>query len=99
NLIRTNIAQAAHRHRQLPRLLSVKATIQLLDETVRRGMHLIKQSVETYGVCLLKAIASTKIGKRKRMPQPRAIKQRPKAYPLLKEPREIACQKLIKTGR
>jgi hypothetical protein len=42
----------------------------------------------------LEAMASTPIGKQKRKNQPRAVKRQLKAYPLLTEPREIACQRL-----
>ncbi len=41
---------------------------------------------------VLKAIASTPIGQQKRKTQPRAIKRRPKPYPLLMIPRNEACQ-------
>jgi len=40
------------------------------------------------------SIASTMIRQRKRKPQPRHVKLRRKPYPLLKEAREIAAQKL-----
>jgi hypothetical protein len=40
---------------------------------------------------LLKAIASTPIGMQKRGSQPRAIKRRPKPYPLLTTPRKEAA--------
>jgi len=92
NLIRTTIAQAAKRHNKLPRSLSVKAAIQLLS-AARQQVR--KQPSITFTAMILKAIASTMIGQRKRKPQPRAVKRRPKAYPLLMESREIACSKLI----
>jgi len=41
---------------------------------------------------LLSAIASIPIGQQKRKVQPRAIKRRPKAYSLLTEPRDQACE-------
>jgi hypothetical protein len=41
---------------------------------------------------LLMAIASIAIGQQKRMKQPRAIKRRPKPYPLLTIPRKQACE-------
>ncbi len=40
---------------------------------------------------LFKAIASTPVGLQKRKNQPRAIKRRPKPYPLLMIPRQEAC--------
>lgn len=94
NLIRTNIAQAAKQHRVLPRLISFKAAAQLLTATMRQLVHGGKKQLITLCEIVLKAIASTKIGQRKRKAQPRAIKRRPKAYPLLVEPRDVACEKL-----
>ena len=41
---------------------------------------------------ILSAIASIPIGQQKRKAQPRAIKRRPKPYPLLKESRDLACE-------
>jgi hypothetical protein len=90
NLIRTNIAQAAKQYNQLPRSLSFKAAAQLLSAAMRS----VKKQSTAFYTSILKAIASTKIGQRKRRPQPRATKRRPKAYPLLMEPRNMACQKL-----
>ena len=43
---------------------------------------------------LFKAIASTPVGLQKRKNQPRAIKRRPKPYPLLMIPRREACATL-----
>jgi hypothetical protein len=43
---------------------------------------------------LFKAIASTAVGLQKRKNQPRAIKRRPKPYPLLTIPRREACAML-----
>ncbi|MBL6987578.1 MAG: IS4 family transposase, partial [Methylobacter sp.] len=39
---------------------------------------------------LLKAMASTAIGRQKRKSQPRAVKRRPKPFPLLTAPRNEA---------
>ncbi len=93
NLIRTNIAQAEKQYNLLPRLLSFKAAAQLLSATMRSA----KKRSKTFCTSILKAIASTKIGHRKRKPQPRAIKRRMKAYPLLMEPRIVACQKILQS--
>lgn len=37
---------------------------------------------------LLKAMANTEVGKRKRPNEPRIIKRRPKAFPLMTKPRK-----------
>jgi hypothetical protein len=85
------MAHAAQRHQQIPRRFSFKATVQLLQAMKSQLLHLSQQALEA----LLKAIVSTRIGQRKRPPQPRAVKQRPKPYPRLAVPRKIACQQLV----
>ena len=91
NFVRAAMAHAAQRHRQLPRALSFKATVQLIDAIKTQLLDLSHSALEA----LLKAIASTPIGQRQRAPQPRAVKQRPKPYPRLAVPRKIACQQLV----
>ena len=91
NFIRAAMAHAAQRHQQLPRALSFKATVQLIDAMKTQLLDLSHSALEA----LLKAIASTPIGQRQRTPQPRAVKQRPKPYPRLAVPRKIACQQLV----
>jgi DNA topoisomerase IB len=91
NLIRGNIAESANRHNKIPRRISFKSAVQLLDAArIKVGnlsLKIIRNAYET----LLKIIASTSTEKRNRPPQPRAIKRRPKAYPLLTVPRAEAC--------
>jgi len=95
NLIRTNIAQAAKQHNTLPRSISFKASVQLLSAAMRQFVHGSKKQLMDLYKAILKAIISTKVGLRKRKAQPRAVKRRPKAYPLLMEPRSVACERLI----
>lgn len=58
--------------------------IQLVVHSGKRLKHVIDE--------ILNAIVSIPIGQQKRAPQPRAIKRRPKPYPLLTIPRHQACQ-------
>ena len=58
------------------------------DINLKTWLAITEESI--YG--LLNAIASIPIGQQKRKAQPRAIKRRPKAYPLLTEPRGQACE-------
>lgn len=87
NLIRTHIAQAAAIHNKLPRLISFRAAVQLVNQAALQLAHLVgalmKNSLDT----MLAMIVATPIGQRKRKKQPRAIKRRPKPYPLLTQPR------------
>ncbi len=91
NIIRGNLAQAAILHEKIPRQLSfrsavqlvIKASMQIVDLT---GSRLISALQE-----LLKAMASTTIGKQKRKSQTRAVKRRPKPFPLLSVSRNEGC--------
>jgi len=57
---------------------------QLISLTGDMLKHVINESLE--------AMVTIGIGMQKRKNQPRAIKRRPKAYPLLTVPREEACK-------
>lgn len=87
NLIRGCMAQAATLHDKTPRELSFRATVQLIHHGTVQLSHVAGARLNIRVESLLKAIASTPTGKRKRKNQPRAIKRRPKAYPLLTKPR------------
>ncbi len=87
NLIRTNLAQAAYLHNKNPRELSFKAAIQLVIHSSAQLSQITGVALKNALSYLFKAIASTPIGQRKRDKQPRAVKRRPKAYPLLTTPR------------
>lgn len=91
NLIRSNIAGAASKHGKVARQISFKSAVQILDaariQFSNSSLSIIKSGYEA----LLKVIISTPIGSRKRASQPRAVKRRPKAYPLLTIPRAEAC--------
>ena len=95
NLIRLMMSQAALLADRLPRQLSFKHTVQLC----RAWNH------QTRGACqpsklqeLLVLIAQQRVGDRPGRIEPRAIKRRPKPYPLLTTPREIARAKVRKYG-
>src|SRR5665647_387311 len=87
NIIRGNLAQAGSLHEKIPRQLSFRSAVQLVIQAAKqivglKGNRLISALRE-----LLKAMASTAIGKQKRKSQPRAVKRRPKPFPLLTVPR------------
>lgn len=91
NLIRANIAESAHRHGKVARQFSFKSVVQLLDSArIQFGNSTLCVLKNAYTV-LSKAIIATSIGNRQRPPQPRAVKRRPKSYPLLTIPRADAC--------
>lgn len=87
NLIRANLAKAAHIYNKKPRYLSFMAVVQLMRHIVNLCISMTTKALGELLNPLLKAMASTEIGKRKRPNQPRVIKRRPKAYPLMNKPR------------
>jgi hypothetical protein len=94
NLIRTVMAQAAVAHQMLPHEISFKGTLQTMSAFAERLMDINAQSANQLYESLLTAIATHVVGDRPNRIEPRARKRRPKSYPLLTKPREIA-RKLI----
>ena len=95
NLIRLMMAQAAIHTQRLPRELSFKHSLQLWlawDRQGTAGKHHADPSV------LLVLIAQQRVGKRPGRIEPRAVKRRPKPYPLLKQSRQLARQHVLENG-
>ena len=95
NLIRLLMAQAASLGACLPRRLSFKHTLQLWIVWDSHGPG-------TYNDDSLRAlfilIAEQRVGNRPGRIEPRAIKRRPKPFPLLTQPRAIAREKVRRYG-
>lgn len=94
NIIRGNLAQAAVLHDKIPRQLSFRSSVQLIGQADKQIGLLVGKSLTTALLALSKAIAATLIGLQNRKKQPRAIKRRPKPFPLLTIPRHQACLSL-----
>ena len=77
-----------------PRQLSFKSAVQLLIQASRQVIVLAGVLLSNAVQEMVKAMASTAIGQQRRKSQPRAIKRRPKPYPLLMVPRQQACATL-----
>ncbi len=92
NLIRANLARAAKQFGKIPRQLSFKSAVQLLTQASTTLINLSIKSLNSFSLALLKAMASTPIGYQKRKNQPRAVKRRPKPFPLLMIPRNNTSQ-------
>lgn len=95
NLVRMIMVQAAIHTQQLPRELSFKHSLQLWLAWSRQG------TVSKHGrdpSVLLVLIAQQRVGKRPGRVEPRALKRRPKPYPLLNLPRRLARQQVLKYG-
>ena len=95
NLIRLLMAQAALLADQIPRQLSFKHTVQIWFSWQQSGgaMH-DAVSIDA----LLVLIAKPRVGLRPGRVEPRTIKQRPKAFPLLTKPRRVARQEILENG-
>jgi len=94
NLSRTHLAQAARLYDEVPRLLSFKAAVQVFNYATMTLSMGVGKTFKNNLLAFFKAMTSTPIGKQLRKKQPRAVKRRPKAYPLLMVPRQVACNAL-----
>jgi hypothetical protein len=95
NLIRLLMAQAALHTDSRPRQLSFKHTLQLWNAWTHSGAG-INQEELPHGLLVL--ITQQRVGNRVGRMEPRAIKRRPKPYPLLIKPRAIAREDIRKYG-
>jgi len=94
NLIRLVMAQSALLAQVLPRELSFKHCLQLWVAWRHIGR---KREVFEY-LQLFELMAQQRVGKRPKRVEPRAVKRRPKAYPLLRKPRSEARQRVLDFG-
>ncbi len=92
NLIRANIARAVQAEGGVPRQISFMTTVQLFNQKISTTFALTNRALKHVINGIFKAIVSIAIGQQKRQKQPRAIKRRPKSYPLLTNPRKDACE-------
>jgi Transposase DDE domain len=88
NLIRLRMAQAALSARCLPRELSFKHTVQLCIAWDHHRPAIATDEDSLHSLLIL--IAQQRVGERPGRIEPRAVKRRPKPYPLLTKPRERA---------
>lgn len=95
NLIRTVIAQAAQHANVSARQISFTGAVQVLNAFSEKFVS-AESSAERQRLCraMLCAIARHRIGQRPGRSEPRAVKRRPKAYPLLTKPRSQARAEL-----
>ena len=95
NLIRMMMAEAAQHTHRLPRQLSFKHAVQIcIALPHHRDLMLHEDKREL----LFELIAQQRVGDRPDRIEPRAVKRRPKPYPLLMQPRNIARAKIRKHG-
>jgi len=94
NLIRLLMAQSALLADIVPRQLSFKHTLQLWLAWNQQGAYNDEANQEL----LFALISQQKIGNRPGRTEPRAVKRRPKPFPLLMKPREEARAEIKKNG-
>ena len=95
NLVRLMMAQAALLADCLPRQLSFKHTVQVW---IAWGYSRNKVTDANRIGGLFVLIAQQKVGNRPGRIEPRAIKRRPKQFPMLTQPRELARAQVRKYG-
>jgi len=96
NLVRAVMAQAAYLAGVLPRQLSFKGALQMLnafEQNLRRSPGAALERCHAY---VLAGIAQMKLAHRPGRVEPRAVKRRPKPHRLLTEPRHIVRARLLK---
>ena len=94
NLIRASIARSAVMNKKTPRQFSFMTAVQLYNEVKVQLAFCAGEMLLYIARSSLDAMTAIDTGKQKRKNQPRAVKRRPKAYPLLKIPRKEACELL-----
>jgi hypothetical protein len=97
NLVRAVMAQAAYLYGLLPRQLSFKATLQLInafEQALRHGAW--ASPLRDAHVHLLAGVACRKLPHRPDRVEPRAIKRRPRQNWLLTKPRRLVRERLYR---
>ena len=94
NLVRAVMAQAACLAHLLPRQLSFKATLQVLNAFEENLRHAPRARLSSRHALVLGSIAQLVLPVRPHRVEPRAVKRRPKPHPLLTKPRRLWQQRL-----
>lgn len=96
NLVRAVMAQAADAHDLLPRQLSFKAALQLLNAFERLLRYGPRQPLTGPHTHLLAGLARRKLPHRPGRVEPRAVKRRSKPHDLLTRPRHVLRERLYR---
>ena len=94
NMIRLLMAQSALLADVMPQTISFKHCLQLWLLRVQNQLDLEEQQL----IGLLVLMAQKRVGNRPGRIEPRAVKRRPKAFPLLTKPRQEARELVKKYG-
>ena len=93
NLIRQTMVQAAKEHDREPGTISFKGTLQTLNAFAMLLQTSDAEKLSAVCEALWRAIIAHEVADRPGRAEPRARKRRPKAYPLLQQPRKKALKK------
>jgi hypothetical protein len=96
NLVRAVMAQAASLNNLLPRQLSFKAALQLLNAFEMTLRHGSPQGLAVRRTVLLAGLGSRRLPHRPHRVEPRAVKRRPKQHWLLTTPRHVMRERLLR---
>jgi hypothetical protein len=96
NLVRAVMAQAAYRGNILPRQLSFKGALDLLNAFTETLRHAPRGQLASCQAHLLASMVRLKLPDRPGRVEPRAIKRRPKPHRWLTQPRHIVRARLAK---
>ena len=96
NLVRAVMAQGAFVANLLPRQLSFKAALQLLNAFEMNLRHGPRHGMAMRHTQLLTALAQRRLAHRPNRVEPRAVKRRPKPHQLLTKPRHILRARLVR---
>lgn len=95
NMIRNFMVKAGVKHKLRPAQISFKDTIQLLNQFTPLFHNVNEQEKIILYDHLFDFIAKNKVGNRPGRMEPRAVRQRPKSFPVLKKSRKIEQKKLL----
>jgi hypothetical protein len=96
NLVRAVMAQAAYRGNVLPRELSFKGALDLLNAFAENLCHSPRGQRASCQAQLLASMARLKLPDRPGRVEPRAVKRRPKPHRLLTKPRHTWRARLVR---
>lgn len=94
NLIRLVMAESALLADLIPRQISFKHCLQIWSIWMHRRQSATEQQLQVLFILM----AQQRVGNRPGRIEPRAVKRRPKAYPLLTKPRQEARQQVLEFG-
>jgi hypothetical protein len=96
NFIRIIMAEACEKHDAIPSKVSFKGAVQQINSFTAYFLNSSEEKNNMLYTEMLQLIVKNKIGNRPGRVEPRAVKRRPKAFPLLSRPRATEKKRLAK---